>query len=709
MPVFPRPRVLLFVFALSLSSLPLAAQPAVTLEGLLASPFPSELLAAPIGGKLAWVQNAKGVRSVWVAEPPEYRGRQVTRSSEDDGQSISGLEWTPDAKTIVYVRGGGANRQGDHPNPASDPAGAEQSIWRVSLDGGEPVKIGAGSGIAVSPRGDGIAFVRRGQIYWAPFEGGKEPVQWVQARGSARQLRFSPDGSRLAFVSDRGAHSFIGLYDVAGKKVRWLGPSVDADSDPVWSPDGTRVAFLRIPASKKLTLFRSNRSAAHPWSILVADTATGQAKTVFRAEPGPGSAFYEMVAENQILWGADDLLVFPWERDGWLHLYSVPASGGAPARLTPSTFEVESVNLTPDRREVLYSSNQDDIDRRHLWRVAVAGGKPVPLTRGRGIEWLPVATSDGKAVAYLRSDARRPAHAAIQIGSGAPRELAPGTIPAEFPESALVEPEPVIFPAADGLPLHGQLFLPRGRPKGEKRPAVLYFHGGSHRQMLLGWHNSPYYHNAYALNQYLASRGFIVLSVNYRAGIGYGMEFREAPNQGAGGGSEFNDVLGAGLYLRSRPDVDPRRIGLWGGSYGGYLTAMGLSRASDLFAAGVDIHGVHDWNVGIRTFVPSYDPSPEEERLAFQSSPMASLDTWRSPVLVIHGDDDRNVSFSETVDLVEALRERGVEVEQLVLPDEIHSFLRYESWLAVYRAAAEFLERRLGPPPRPSARLYGRF
>lgn len=688
-----RSRVVLF--ALALFAAPLAGQPAVTLEGLLAAPFPSELLAAPTGGKLAWVQNALGVRNVWVAEPPEYRGRQVTRYASDDGQSISGLEWTPDAKTVVYVRGGSANRQGESPNPTSDPAGAEQAVWRVSLDGGEPVKIGAGSGAAVSPKGDGVAFVRKGQIYWAPFEAGKEPVQWVQARGNARQLRFSPDGSRLAFVSDRGAHSFLGLYDVAGKSVRWIAPTVDSDNDPVWSPDGTRVAFLRVPASKQLTLFRSNRSAAQPWSILVADVATGQTKTVFRAEPGPGSAFFGMVAENQVLWSADDRLIFPWERDGWLHLYSVPAAGGTATLLTPGEHEVEFVNLTADRREVLYASNRDDVDRRHLWRVAVAGGKPVPITRGRGIEWLPVATSDGKAVAYLRSDARRPGHAAIQTGSGAPRELAVGTIPAEFPASALVEPEPVIFPAADGLPIHGQLFLPRNLPKGERRPGVLYFHGGSHRQMVLGWHYSPYYHNAYALNQYLASRGFVVLSVNYRAGTGYGMEFREAPGQGAGGGSEFNDVLGAGLYLRSRPDVDPRRIGLWGGSYGGYLTAMGLSRASDLFAAGVDIHGVHDWNVGIRTFVPSYDPTPEEERLAFQSSPMASLDTWRSPVLVIHGDDDRNVSFSETVDLVEALRERGVEVEQLILPDEIHTFLRHESWLAVYRATAEFLERRL--------------
>jgi dipeptidyl aminopeptidase/acylaminoacyl peptidase len=126
---------------------------------------------------------------------------------------------------------------------------------------------------------------------------------------------------------------------------------------------------------------------------------------------------------------------------------------------------------------------------------------------------------------------------------------------------------------------------------------------------------------------------------------------------------------------------------------------MGLSRASDLFAAGVDIHGVHDWNVGIRTFIPSYNPleDPDASSLAFRSSPMATLDGWRSPVLVVHGDDDRNVSFIETVALVEALRVRGVHVEQLVFPDEVHSFLRHANRLATYEAAGDFFGRMLRP------------
>jgi dipeptidyl aminopeptidase/acylaminoacyl peptidase len=188
-----------------------------------------------------------------------------------------------------------------------------------------------------------------------------------------------------------------------------------------------------------------------------------------------------------------------------------------------------------------------------------------------------------------------------------------------------------------------------------------------------------------------------VLSVNYRSGIGYGMEFREALNYGATGASEFNDVRGAGLYLRSRPDVDSTSIGLWGGSYGGYLTALGLARASGLFACGVDLHGVHDWNLEFPQTLPAEDPQKSEEwaRVAFESSPLADVKTWRSPVLLIQGDDDRNVAFGNMVQLVEALRKQGVEFQQIVFPDEVHDFLTHEHWLAAYHAAVGFFAKYL--------------
>jgi dipeptidyl aminopeptidase/acylaminoacyl peptidase len=210
--------------------------------------------------------------------------------------------------------------------------------------------------------------------------------------------------------------------------------------------------------------------------------------------------------------------------------------------------------------------------------------------------------------------------------------------------------------------------------------------------MLLGWHYMFYYSNSYAMNQYLASRGYIVLTLNYRSGIGYGRAFREAPGRAARGASEYQDVVAAGRFLQSRPDVDPKRIGLWGGSYGGYLTALGLGRNSDLFAAGVDFHGVHDWPTD------NWDGKnipAELTKLAHDSSPVTAVNTWNSPVLFIHGDDDRNVYFTQTVDLTARLRERGVEIEELIFPDEIHDFLLNRSWVAGYQATGNFFDRRL--------------
>lgn len=656
-----------------------------TLDQVLGAAFPTELSVAPAGGKAAWVSNARGVRNIMLAEPPQYAARKVTNYTMDDGQDLGGLCWTPDVSAIVYVRGESANRSGENPDPTIDPRGAEQALWIVRLDGSPPRKIGEGDSPAVSPRGDRVAFIRQGRVWWAPLDGAASPSQPFQARGVARRPAWSSDGTRLSFVSDRGDHSWIGIYDVSAGTLRYLDPSTDFDSQPEWSPDGRAVAFLREPSHGSRPVYGPRR-ADEPWSIRVADPATGRGREIWKARPGPGSVFREVRARNQILWAGGGRLVFPWEADGWTHLYSVSAEGGNLLLLTPGDFEVEYVSLAPDGREVVFNSNQGDIDRRHVWKVAAAGGPPVPLTSGSGIEWSPAETSDGKALVFFRSDARRPARPAIRIGTGI-RDIDPSAIPPDFPLRDLVVPQQVTFPSTEGLMLHGQLFLPPRR-NGGRAPAVVFFHGGPRRQMLLGWHYMSYYTNAYALNQYLANQGYVVLAVNFRSGIGYGLDFRETPRFGAAGASDYGDVQAAGEFLRARADVDPARIGVWGGSYGGYLTAMALARDSSVFRAGVDLAGVHDW--ALEYDIPAADPAA---KIAFDSSPMAFVDTWRSPVLLVQGDDDRNVKFAQTVILADALRKRGVTVEELIFPDEIHDFLLYRSWRAAFQDAARFLDR----------------
>ncbi|HZP16404.1 MAG TPA: prolyl oligopeptidase family serine peptidase, partial [Terriglobales bacterium] len=378
---------------------------------------------------------------------------------------------------------------------------------------------------------------------------------------------------------------------------------------------------------------------------------------------------------------------------GWNHLYSIATSGGAAVLLTPGQFEVEDVSFSPDLKSILFSSNQNDVDRRHLWRVSLPDGKPQPLTQGETIEWTPVETGQGNYVVCLGSTATSPAMP-YRLGTKGREMLAASELPKDFPSSQLVTPKQVIFRSEDGLEIHGQLFVPQGRTAAG--PALIFMHGGPIRQMMLGFHYMDYYHNAYAMNQYLASQGYVVLSVNYRLGIMYGRAFREADNTVWRGAAEYKDIVAGAKYLQSLPIVDQKKIGLWGGSYGGFLTAMGLARNSDIFAAGVDLHGVHDWSVFLPQWdshVPNAPDLKEAQQLAFESSPNASIAKWKSPVLLIQGDDDRNVPFEQTVDLVQRLREQHVPMEQLVFPDEIHGFLMHKSWIRAYGATTDFFDR----------------
>ena len=673
-----------------------SAEAQFALEAVFSAPFPTSLTASTDGSRVAWVFDERGARNVWAADAPGFEGRRLTSFEGDDGTTIHSLAFSREGNRIAFIRGDGPNRAGELPNPTSDPAGVEQALWVIEA-GGEPRRI---TEPAASPLftadGGSVLFIRRGRVWKVGLEADAEAEQLIHGRGSFGNLRLSPDGGRLAFVSSRGAHSFVGVYDFDVKTVHYLDPAVDRDGSPAFSPDGASVAFVRQPPVLERFLFVPQREGP-PWSLQVveldADGTPGRAREVFRASEGKGSVFSGTASANQLHWTNDGRILFPWERTGYRHYYAVPAGGGEPEALTAGSFEIEYA-VSDGQGGLIAATNQDDIDRRHLWRLA-AGSAAEALTSGTGVETLPVAVEGG--VAFLGGDGRRPLQPMVQTGGGDARALAPDAFPADFPLAHMVDPEPVVFASADGMKIHGQLFRPAGGSDAAG-PGVLFLHGGSRRQMLLGWHYMGYYSNCYAFHQYLASRGFTVISVNYRSGTGYGMEFREALNYGASGGAEHQDVLGAGRTLADMAGVDGDRIGLWGGSYGGYLTAMGLSRASDLFAAGVDIHGVHDWNRTIQGFNPSYEPThhPEAARLAFESSPLATVDGWRSPVLLVHGDDDRNVPFDETVELVEKLRELGVEHELLIFPDEVHGFLRHENWLEVFRRSADFFERHLG-------------
>jgi dipeptidyl aminopeptidase/acylaminoacyl peptidase len=697
----------LILFALILDSAAVSAQSPFTLEQVTGSAFPAELVAARHGSRIAWVFDAKGVRNVWVADGPDFvrTAHQVTDYNADDGQPIASLRLTPDGKAFLYALGSELNDAKESANPASWTKGAKQQVFALDVDrkNAAPRLLGemgcpdeGCEDIQISPDGKWALWSAKKKLWLASVDGKQQAKELASVRGAAEQPKWSPDGKHIAFVSQREGHSLVSIYDFDGDFIRYLAPSVDKDSTPRWSPDGKWIVFVRTAGDEQKVPLIPVRPK--PWSLWIADAARGTARQLWRSGEKLDDSLPDLTEDASLNFAADGRVVFASEQDGRNHLYSIAAVGGAATLLTPGDFDVEDVTLSADKAWVIYSSNQDDVDRRHLWRVAAAGGTAQALTSGETLEWSPVETGDGKSVICLGSTATSPAMPYEVTGKG--REMiAKQALPSDFPSASLVIPKQVIFHGDDGVTLHGQLFLPRNA--SGKLPGLVFMHGGPVRQMMLGFHYMDYYHNAYAENQYLASRGYAVLSVNYRLGIMYGRAFREAPNTIWRGAAEYNDVVAAGRYLQSLSEVDGEKIGLWGGSYGGFLTAMGLARNSDLFKAGVDFHGVHDWSVFLteRPYFGNLALRPPDAeaavKLAWDSSPDAYVSTWKSPVLLIHGDDDRNVPFIQTVDLVQRLRAQHVPFEQLILPDEIHGFLRWRDWIRAYTATADFFDRRL--------------
>ncbi len=674
---------------------------AFTVEQITSFPYPSEMVSAPTGNRIAWAMNEKGLRNIYTLQWPEASPRRITSFDKDDGQEISSLQFTNSGNTLIFVRGGEHGSNWDRNtgiNPSREPMIPKVEIWTASFDGSQSRMLTEGDHPTVSPDDLTIAFIKNRQIWTLPFPEVKAE-QLFEIKGSISSLEWSPDGRSILFTVNRSTHTFIGIYEIQNKSIRYMAPSFYRDGSPKWSSDGTKIAFIRRPggSGEALPLLQQRHN---PWEIWVADAATGEGKKYWKAPETLRGSVPTTHGGTNLRWAGDQTLTYVSYEDGWPHIYALDLNKGQSRQLTRGQFMVEHINKSKDDSFLVFSANtgleKEDIDRRHIGMVSVADGNMTLLTSGNGIEANPIVLSDNKHIAFLSSTAHKPLLPAIMNkDNGETLWKGEEFIPSDFPVNQTVVPKQVTFQSPDRLTIHGQLFEKEGG-SGTK-PAVVFVHGGPQRQMLLGWHYGDYYSNTYAVNQYLAELGFVVLAVNFRLGIGYGYEFHKPPRTYWQGAEEYLDVKAAGEFLASLPQVDRSRIGIYGGSYGGYLTAMALGKDSDLFAVGVDIHGVHE--LSSRLEMPEgYEKAPDFEealKMAWYSSPLAYLDTWTSPVLFIHGDDDRNVQVKHTTDIIRRFDERKMAYEYLMIPDDSHHWMKFSNLVKVNEATAEFLKRHL--------------
>lgn len=665
-----------------------------TMEQMGKFSFPSELVSSPTEEAIAWAMNEQGKRNVYWAKGPDFRPEKLTEFNEDDGQEISSLQFSLDGDWLVFVRGGdhGGGNASSTVNALNSPALPKVEIWKINLDSKKAEVVIEGDDISLGSPSQ-LVLIKSGQVWKTDLEGSGKPSQLFQIKGTVNSAVFSPDGKSLAFTVNRGGHQLLGIYRDEKTPIQFLEASFHRDSNPKWSPDGNQIAFIRTQGGEGAA-FPLLEPRHIPWEIWIADVITGEGKKLWKAPEtlrgSYSSGFFDFSGNSE--------LIFQSYEDGWQHLYSLDIPSGKTQILTPGNFMVEQVKMSYNRKKLVFSANagseQEDLDRRHIGSVDLNSKKLTWETSGTGIEAYPVSMGEKGKLAFFSATPQRSHLVAIKAGSST-KLLQENSLPSDFPVSKLVTPKQVKFIAPDGTTVYGQLFEKNGG--AAKKPGVVFVHGGPQRQMLLGWSYMDYYSNAYALNQYLAELGFVVLSVNYRLGIGYGYEFHRPANGYYQGAVEYQDIKAGGEFLASLSQVNPDKIGIYGGSYGGYLTALALARDSDLFKVGVDIHGVHQLD-GRYDLPEGYEVAPDYEKakeVAWKSSPMPDLETWTSPVLFIHSDDDRNVNVSQTTDLIRRFEEMNKPYESILIPGDTHHWMKWSNMVRVHQATADFLRKYL--------------
>jgi dipeptidyl aminopeptidase/acylaminoacyl peptidase len=568
-------------------------------------------------------------------------------------QSVEQLQLSPDEKYVIstVVEAAGA-RNTAIPNWITDSAYTEESSGRSNV--GDP---------QARPR-------------LAVFDAATGEMKWVDhgqkaaasASGSAPQSAPSTPSAPNAEQGGRGPH----IAEPPEREVEL--------AMPVWSEDGSQAALLGRSADNK-----------DRW-VFALDPATGKTRVLAHHHDdawigGPGVSTLGWMKNGREVY-------FQSEHTGYSQLYAVAWDGGEPRALTSGNWEVLAVRQSRDKSHFYITANKDSPYEDHLYEMSGEGG---PLTRltGRPGKHTTTVSPDRHWIADVYSYTNQPPDLYVQENrpGAEPQRLTTSPAP-DFAAYPWLDVPIITFTARDGVQVPARLFKPSRFRKGG--PGVVFVHGAGYLQNVNRWWSATYYRE-YLFDHLLMERGFIVIDVDYRGSAGYGRDWRTAV-YGHLGGKDLDDITDAARYLVARHGVNPARIGVWGGSYGGFLTLMAMFTQGDTFAAGAALRPVSDWALYNHAYTSDMLNLPQSDAQAYRrSSPIFFAEGLKGALLICHGMVDSNVEFNDTVRLVQRLIELRKENWQLaVYPVENHAFTEPSSWADEYKRILALFERTLG-------------
>jgi dipeptidyl aminopeptidase/acylaminoacyl peptidase len=583
-------------------------------------------------------------------EEDEKRKNELARAplKLKKGETVSSLRLTPDERYVVAF----LTTEAEGVKETAVPTYVTESGYTSDLTSRE--KVGdrqATSRVASIATADG-------KVQW--LKSGLKPIEAA--------TEATAEGKTKTATSEEGQSSVQRTEEKAETKDA---AERELELDNIfWSDDGTRAVLLVRAIDNK------------DWWLLALDPATATTRVLFNEHDKAwvqwiDEGFAGFVPKTHTVW-------FLSEKSGWQQVYTVPYEGGTPVALTSGQYEVDHVQPTPDGKTFFVTTSRESLYEHHFYRLPTTGGALTKLTTAPG--WHDAVPSpDGTTFADLYSYTNRPTE--VYIGE---TRVTQSPSP-EFATYPWLDVPIVEFTARDGVKVPAHLYKPANWNGG---PAVIFVHGAGYTQNVnRAW---SYYFREYMFHQLLMERGYLVIDIDYRASAGHGRDWRTAIYRHMGG-VDLDDHVDAAKWLVREHNVDPKRIGIYGGSYGGFITLMALFTQPDVFAAGAALRPVTDWAHYNHGYTSNILNTPQKDPEAYRrSSPIYFAEGLKGALLICHGVIDVNVEFQDTVRLVQRLIELRKENWQTAMyPLEDHGFVEATSWADEYKRILGLFEREL--------------